>query len=264
MNQNQNVTEVTGEIMDEQLAEIYGTGQPEMDESDLEKTAAAELLVKLAEEQGVDLNDFSDEEVGEMLDDLYGPGVEHTAEADPEADPEAEETQETQEKYAEADYLGRIMAHSMVQELDSIEKEAGIGESAKAAGGAVGKWFKGRPAAYRQAGADIKKAVTGDKKRVGFNIAPEKRWAAARSAAKGIAPEAGTAAGLTGAGLVAAKLKGKDKEASGLEAAAEQRAYEMAEEAGYIDKEASDLEMAVERRALEICESQGIPVEWNE
>ena len=141
--------------MDEQLAAIYGTGQSDyVDESDLEKTAAAELLVKLAEEQGVDLNDFSDEEVAGMLDELYGgDGIEHTA-----AD------EEFQEKFAEADYLGRIMAHSMVQELDSIEKEAGIAERAKD----VGEWFKrqgaGRRKAYGKAGEKMRQAFTGKKK----------------------------------------------------------------------------------------------------
>ena len=238
--------------MDEQLAEIYGTGQPEMDESDLEKTAAAELLVKLAEEQGVDLNNFSDEEVGAMLDDIYaGGGVEHTAEAEVEAEAGL------QEKYAEADYLGRIMAHSMVQELDSIEKEAGIADKAKAGAGAVGKFLKGRPAAYKKSGQEAAGAF-------GKGWTTKERAQLIGSAAKRVAPEAGVAAGLTGGGLTMAKLRSKKKEASAFETLAQERAYELAAEAGYIEKDASDLDVEVERRALQLCEAEGIPVEWNE
>lgn len=111
--------------MDREIAAIYGTDELLTEETDVEKTAAAELLVKLAEEQGLDLNDFSDEEVAEMLGDLYGgQGIEHTA-AQTQEDAEAQQLElEAQEKVAEADYLGRIMAHSYVQELSNIEKAA--------------------------------------------------------------------------------------------------------------------------------------------
>ena len=237
--------------MDEQLAAIYGTGQQEVEENDLEKTAAAELLVKLAEEQGVSLDDFSDEEIGEMLNDLYEGGIEHTAE---EAGEEA--GGEAQEKVAEADYLGRVMAHAMVQELSSIEKEA-----APAAAKAVGEFFKNRPTAYRKAGKALKEAVTGKQKGLFDKLRPGTRGKRFGQAVKAVSPELGTAAGLTAAGVGAAKMK--KKESSALEALAEQRAYELAAEAGYV-KEASALDQEVERRALEICEENGIPVEWNE
>jgi hypothetical protein len=284
--------------MDEQLAAIYGTGQPEMDESDLEKTAAAELLVKLAEEQGVDLNAFSDEEVGEMLNDLYGGGIYHYAE-DAEAETEdpakkkkkeaEEEEGEAEEKVAEADYLGRIMAHSMVQELNHIEKEAGKLEAVKGAVGQVGQYIKGRPAAYKQAIKNVSQARAG-RNAAGMKLSPEKIKGRYTSALKGVAPELGAggavAAGLGGRAIYKSrKAKAEadmNKAASALEALAEERAFEMAKEAGYIDdegnylvdvgdynyeeqiKEASALEYEIERRALEICEAEGIPVEWNE
>jgi len=202
--------------MDRQIAEIYGTDQLLAEETDQEKTAAAELLVKLAEEQGVDLNDFSDEEVAEMISDLYGgQGIEHTAEADFEAQ---QLELEAQEKVAEADYLGRIMAHSYVQELNNIEKAA-----AEAAPPFPPK---------KEEKEEDKEEKKEDKKAM-------------------------------------------DKAAAALDAIAQQRAFEMAKEAGYIDdegnllvdtqvKEASALDYEVERRALEICEANGIPVEWNE
>lgn len=230
--------------MDEQLAAIYGTGQVE--EDDLEKTAAAELLVKLAEEQGVDLNDFSDAEVGEMLDDLYNNGIEHTAE---------------NEKVAEADYLGRVMAHSMVQELNNIEKEAGnkFTKVEKLLQSKPAKWLKGRPEALRQAGRHAAMAAKGTDP---WNVQVKgMRGFHAGKALKGAAPEL-AAAGTLAAGTAAA-LKGKKKKASAFETLAEQRAYELAQEAGYV-KEASAFDMELERRALEICEENGIPVDWNE
>lgn len=279
--------------MDEQLAAIYGTAQPDFDETDLEKTAAAELLVKLAEEQGVDLNDFSDEEVTEMLNDLYKTGACKQGEGDAPPPNGAEKTDEekkkeeeaAKEKVAEADYLGRIMAHSMVQELNNIEKEAGkASEMAGKAWGAVKggaskakEWVKGRPEAYASAGEGVKGAVTG--KVFGRKLPVKERLKLLGQAAKQVAPEAGAAAGLGGAAYLATrggKKKQGSADGSALEALAQQRAFEMAKQAGYIDeegnflvetqqvKEASALDLAIERRALEICESEGIPVEWNE
>jgi hypothetical protein len=248
--------------MDEQLAAIYGTGQS-YDESDLEKTAAAELLVKLAEEQGADLNDFSDAEIAGMIDELYqGGGIMHTA-----ADAEY------QEKVAEADYLGRIMAHSMVQELNNIEKEAGNKFTTteklvnRLKGSAVGKFVAGRPEAYREAGKAAKQAITG-KDAWGVHV-PNMRGFKTMKALKAVAPELAAAGGIGAAGTGAAlayRAGKKKKEASALDTLAEQRAYELAVEAGYIDdgfsKQAS-LDYEVERRALEICEENGIPVQWS-
>jgi hypothetical protein len=206
--------------MDEQLAQIYGTGQPvAYDEEDLQKTAAAELLVKLAAEQGVDLGQFSDEEVAGMIHELYKEaqdappfppkkkeeGKEHEAkesaemeEGEDEEEEEAKE-KEAQEKFAEADFLGRVMAHAMVQELNNIDK----------------------------------------------------------AAAAQPAPE-------------------QSKEASALEQMAQQRAWEMAKEAGYVDaqgnllipqaqpeqEKTSSLKQAVDFRALQLLEEVGLPVEW--
>lgn len=243
--------------MDEQLAAIYGTGQPEYDESDLEKTAAAELLVKLAEEQGVDLNDFSDEEVGEMLDGLYG----------------GEVYDEGQEKVAEADYLGRVMAHSMVQELNEIEKEAGrAGDAASKAWGAT-KGFasrmRGSAAAKKERLGEL---LTGSKltRMKAENYSPtraiEGMLGGEAKAIRKARLLTGGAAGLGAAGLGVAGTKAvqkmRSKEGSALDTLAEQRAYELAAEAGYI-KEASAFDYEVERRALEICEANGIPVDWN-
>ena len=122
--------------MDEFLNELYGTSQI-ISGDDMEKQAAAEFLVKLAEQEGVDLDTLSDQEVGDLLAEIEKQGS---------AQPEPEAGTEAQEKLAEADFLGRAMAHAYVNELHEIEKAAGIGEAAgkayQAVKGAIGRGAK--------------------------------------------------------------------------------------------------------------------------
>lgn len=246
--------------MDEQLAQIYGTGQPvAYDQEDLQKTAAAELLVKLAAEQGVDLNQFSDTEIGEMISDLYKSAEEEGAppfppkkeEGKKEEEKEEEKEKEAQVKFAEADFLGRVMAHAMVQELNNIDKQAGVGKMLEGAG----------------------KKITETVLRSGKGSAARMNPLTAKLIGGGT-----LAAGATGVGLGAKKLFGKKKESAAneeaLNALAQERAWEMAKAAGYVDeegdlmvpghqKQASAVEQAVEVRALQMLEQAGLPVEWN-
>ena len=258
--------------MDEQLAQIYGTGGTDAGE-DLQKTAAAELLVKLAADEGIDLDKCSDEQIAGMVQELYKTAEEESAESSGEESKEETKEEEKKEeeakkegeaKFAEADFLGRVMAHSMTQELGLIKE--GKGSFGKATQ-AVSKFVTGRPAVYRSAGKDVKKDVTGKKSLTD-------RLKAIGSAGKKVAPEAGL---LAAGGVGAAAALHKKKEGSALDQLASQRAFELAKEAGYIDqegklmvpeakpvqKEASALDLAVEQRALEMLEASGIPVEWN-
>lgn len=248
--------------MDEQLAAIYGTGQ--MDEEDLEKNASAELLVKLAEEEGVDLDDFSDEEIAGMIDELQG---------------QETVTDESQEKVAEADYLGRVMAHSMVQELGEIEKEAKFTKAPiyTRAGKAVKRAIMGSPERYRKAGRGISRAVTGKGSGAVKKLKAGTRVREALKAGKRVAPEAAGLAALTG-GAVYAGTRGKKKKASAIDKLAEDRAFEILAESGWVDDEgnvfvpegheqekiASELDVAVETQALQMLEEAGYPVQWNE
>lgn len=104
--------------MNEFLSDYYGTndGANYEDPDSLEKMAQLTLLVKEAEENDVDLSDLTEEEALELADELYGGG---------EAYEEGDFEKEAEAKFEEADYLGRVMAHSMWQELGEIEKEAG-------------------------------------------------------------------------------------------------------------------------------------------
>ena len=153
----------------------------------------------------------------------------------------------------------------MVQELNNIEKDA--------AGKVVGTVKKGLEAAGRhleRVGKRGTEIVTGAGKGSAARMKPS------TAKALGAVPYAAGAAGV-GGGALALRGKGKEKGASALEKLAEQRAWELAKEAGYVDeegnllvpeqpeqeKEASALEQTVDTMALQMLEASGIPVEWN-
>lgn len=301
--------------MDPQLAQIYGTNTEEAPEDDLEKSAAAELLVKLAEEEDVDLDQFSDDDIRDMVNDIYtgdagGDDTVKVAQADDgslvyvndnmeilgavedenlEKAAEAlglelvqDEDTEAKEKVAEADTLGRVMAHSMVQELNEIEKDAaGKVEAVKSGLMAAGRAVKGAPAKYgksikergQSAAAHLRQAKAGYSTG-GQPLTGKQRVMDVLKAGKKVGPEAALgAAGLAGTAGAAHALS---KKGSALEKLAEERAWQIASEAGYVDQEgnllvpqqekvaeASELDVAVETAALQMLEQAGIPVEWN-
>ena len=116
--------------MDEYLAQIYGTGTGASD--DLEKTAQAAMLQKLAEDEGIDLSGLSEEQLDalaqQVVSDQDGAaapddGAQAADNGVSAGDANAEE--EAQAKFAEADFLGRVMAHSYTQELNKIAQEEG-------------------------------------------------------------------------------------------------------------------------------------------
>jgi hypothetical protein len=95
--------------MDPKLAELYGTNT--VDENDIEKLAAAQLAEELGEGQELDINDLSPEDIEAMASEVLA-----------SEEGGGEDGDDAQEKLAEADYLGRVMAHAYVQELRGIEK----------------------------------------------------------------------------------------------------------------------------------------------
>jgi hypothetical protein len=170
-------------MMNMDLAAMYGTpGGPS--EEDLEKTAQMELFVKLAAENQIDLSQYSDDEVAQLWEETFKgaqeEGSENGGKKPPKKEGEEEEEQEKesaalaefaeqqewQEKVAEMDYLGRLMAHAYVNELNEIggamDKEAGkASELYGAAKGAlsslpgkargVGESVKGAPSRVMEA-----------------------------------------------------------------------------------------------------------------
>jgi hypothetical protein len=105
--------------MDEWLSQVYGTGQG----SDIEKTAQNMMLQKLAEEEGIDLSGLNDEELDALAQAVVAEG-EGGGEQYVEGDAgDVGGDEELQAKFAEADFLGRVMAHAYTQELQKIASE---------------------------------------------------------------------------------------------------------------------------------------------
>lgn len=97
--------------------------------ADTEKTAEALLLdelVKIAAADGVKLDQLDDNDIAEILAGAMGqlqtaaPEAEKTAGADPEPT-DAQPSDEDQAKLAEADFLGRVMAHALFDEMGEIQ-----------------------------------------------------------------------------------------------------------------------------------------------
>mgnify|MGYP001396568537 CR=1 FL=1 len=116
--------------MNELLAQAYGTAQ-ETDTS-IEKTAEAALLdelEKVASQEGIDLSELSDDDIVDILSEVLEDGSEKTAAAGSDNTETTETTDvvtsnddDAQQKLAEADFLGRTMAHAFYNELNEISE----------------------------------------------------------------------------------------------------------------------------------------------
>lgn len=104
--------------MNEILAQAYGTREKLASAQGQEKTAEAALLdelIKVAEAEGVDLNQLDDNDIAEILAGAMGSaGQEKTASAE-------DLSEEDSAKLQEADFLGRVMAHAMFDEMAAIQ-----------------------------------------------------------------------------------------------------------------------------------------------
>jgi len=236
------------------LSQYYGTNVPEPIEGDsLEKMAQLHLLEKLAEDEQIDLTQYSDEEILAMTDQVFGEG---NGGYEPQyGDGDYEKIAAA--RFEEADYLGRVMAHSMWNELEAIQKAAARG----------GQMWEGGEAAGEKAWQEQTKKVK-DLKSEAVSAAKERHWAnkpsaagkgysgarsvgkaegAARGAlhklkrpgAKGKAAlVAGGAAALTGGAILGAralkKRQEQQKTASALDTLADSRAFDILAEYGYV------------------------------
>ena len=151
--------------MNELLAQAYGTQENIDTNSGVEKTAEAALieeLEKVAAAEGIDLNEFNDDDILEIITEAMNAegteGTEKTASDEtsepadePVAGEEAPEAEgEEQVKLAEADFLGRTMAHAFYDELTTIQH----GGEEKTAGARPSDAFL-KEAAQEEAAADV-------------------------------------------------------------------------------------------------------------
>jgi hypothetical protein len=112
--------------MNELLAQIYNTAGTSGEET-LEKTAEATMLdelEKIASEEGIDLSELSDDDIVEILAEAMNANAGVETEKTASVETPIEETEdEGQVKLAEADFLGRAMAHAFYNELSQIGSE---------------------------------------------------------------------------------------------------------------------------------------------
>lgn len=243
------------------LSQYYGTSVPEPTEGDsLEKMAQLHLLEKLAEDEEIDLTQYSDEEILAMTDQVFGEGGE---------EPEAQGDDGDYEKIAaarfeEADYLGRVMAHSMWNELDAIQKAAakagpGVSYPAGAPAAEFDKEFargakKKRVAAARAADAakyegsamagrghsgarSVGKAEGGVRSALSKMKTRKGRGKAALIGA-GLAGGAALAAGgVLGAKALKKRKEEQQKTASALDTLSDSRAFDILANYGYVTEQ---------------------------
>jgi hypothetical protein len=280
--------------MNQWLAEMYGTNGAQ---ETMDKTAELELFAKLAADNGIDLTQLSPQQVSELYAETFGKtaqedeGSEEDEEEDKkeEALKEHEEAKEGAAKVAEADMMGRVMAHALVNELDEIEKQAGgAGKAGVGRLSRLGQWAKGQASA------------AGEKARGAGKYIAEKERAAAGATSRALGAKAGKGgktplgrgraamyggAGLAAAGGTAAAMH-KKKESSALDEFAAVQAVKTAAAAGWDAEEAGELigqaldqgafegsekiayventGDAIHVRGLEMLESVGYPVNWEE
>ncbi len=289
--------------MDQFLAEYYGTGKTaeatsDDDGSKVAEAAQFELFAKVAAAEGIDLNQLSDEQVEKLYTDTFSKeaGENPFAKKDGDKDDDGdkgedkdEEKKASQEKVAEADFLGRVMAHSYVQELNKIAASSkGMvhkpgGGSSSSRGHDKSQLFDRKSDAtkpgkssviaqrLRSAAGDAGKAIGKAGKSVSEHVKGHK--------GKYLAG-AGAAAGLAGGALAAHQ----SKKASAIDELAAEQAVEKAAAAGWDADEAvsrisavmtlgpseegskvasaENVEQAIDIRSSEILELAGYPVNW--
>jgi hypothetical protein len=125
------------------LANLYGTGQDIGTNAEVEKLAEAQVIDEQLRSEGIDVNSLSGEDILKCAYALFGDesALVKSAQEEGEEEEEGEESEEkeesAEEKVAEADFLGRVMAHAYYQEKNLIEKQAGIKDSLKSIPGHI-------------------------------------------------------------------------------------------------------------------------------
>lgn len=283
-------------MMNEFLAQAYGTLDSTDNGYDMQKTAEFELFAKVAADENIDLSALSDEQVGELYSVFQAKlaeedkkdGEEAPKASDDKAHAEEDEAdkaekekkaaaeyeflmaKQAQDELNRADYCGRVMAHAYVNEMKKIaadlEKEAKMPR------------MKDVRKGIETASASAKKKL----KNLGAS-AKEHAEAMVEKAKKHPKTTAGLAAGAGAAGGYAA---GKKKESSAIDQLAGEFAVKLAAEDGTYDPEkvgealdtlfesgeladstkvamAGNTDEAIHVRALELLEQIGVPVTWN-
>lgn len=296
-------------LISEYFAQDNGT-------SNLEKAAQFELFAKMAANNGIDLEKLSEEQIAYLWNETFKTAEPFEGKETPKEEKEEEEAKKKDEekkaaaefeekraaaaKLAEADYLGRFMAHALTDEIRKIAsgetKEAGAGEKLREGAKAVVDAVKKAPSRLAGSKGEIRElsnkakdmeSIAGGRSPAGrrkFMAAAQKAHDAAESERKAVRNTrlavGGSAVGLAGGAAAA----GHKKESSALDELAGESAILKAGAAGFdafeaasrieavltlgVDEStkvasASDLPEAIEIRSLELLEAAGYPVTWN-
>jgi len=152
--------------MDQFLAEYYGTGGGVAEATDdgMGKQAQVELFAKMAAAEGIDLNQLTDAQVETLYNNTFSKEASDDKDEDDKdggekkekAKEEHEEKKAQQEKLGEADFLGRVMAHAYVQELNKIAEATDDGSTKEALSLPKGSHLKQM---YHSGKKSVKKSV---------------------------------------------------------------------------------------------------------
>lgn len=141
--------------MNEYLAGLYGTnGTQQSAQADFEKQAQMELFAKMAEAEGINLEELNADQVSHLWESTFGTKLAEDGSEEDDEDEDDEEKEaaafefaqvkEAQVAVAQADYMGRVMAHAMTDELDKIAVSgAEIGARARDLAGRAKKGVRG-------------------------------------------------------------------------------------------------------------------------
>lgn len=118
--------------MEQFLAEQTSTSE------DAEKVAQAELFLKLASKNGINLDSLTNDQINELWSATFSKTAEEEEEKEDDkekiqkAKEEHEKAKESAAKVAEAEMMGRVMAESYVNHLQKIASKGGLDFSNKA------------------------------------------------------------------------------------------------------------------------------------
>jgi len=161
--------------MNPTLAAMYDThGAGQVQQEELAKIAHLELFAKAAMAQGIDLSALDDGTRNALYTEFTTKlaeeedSEEEEEEGEEEEESEGDESKEAaarreyaamaewQEKNAQADFLGRRMAHAFWNEYNEISKEAGVADVARRGASAVGQGGRKLKSIAEQGGGKLK------------------------------------------------------------------------------------------------------------
>lgn len=253
--------------MDPVLAQLYGTNQPVQPSAEEEALAAQiDVLEKVAAANDIDINQLTDDQLIEAVGELQ----KVASQAQPEV--VANNDQAAADMFQTFDTAGRVVAHSMWNEIEKIAAQAMAMQEQEQQEQPINPLVA---ALYKEAGV---------RERVGQRVLGAMAGTG-KGAGKRLDTRAGTAAIGTAAAVPAAFAIGRaskrgakeedEKAKEGYDQMVATRAYELLAEQGLVYEDGSVVtpdelnkmaasQVDVDRAALQLLENNGYEVQWNQ